>query len=81
MAKRKVTVCAGTACYVLGGANLLLLAENLPKGLKNDVEIIGSPCLGLCQKNKEARPPFALIDDLEISEATIEKILHELTKE
>lgn len=81
MAKRKITVCAGTACYVLGGANLLMLAENLPKEIKNDVEITGSPCLGLCQNNSKNKPPFVMIDDLAISEASIEKILHELTKE
>jgi NADH:ubiquinone oxidoreductase subunit E len=81
MAKRKITICAGTACYVLGGANLLMLTESLPKEIRSNVEIAGSPCLGLCNKGPGMKPPFVMIDDLAIGEASIEKILHELTKE
>jgi NADH:ubiquinone oxidoreductase subunit E len=63
MEKRiRVTICCGTACYVLGGSELLELAERLPAALKNRVDIDGSPCLGLCKGLRAVERPFALVD-------------------
>ncbi|MGL4369823.1 MAG: NAD(P)H-dependent oxidoreductase subunit E [Spirochaetota bacterium] len=75
MDKRKVTICTGTACYVLGGADLLLLGSYLTEEMKETVEIAGTPCLGLCKDRTSAKPPFALVDGTAVSEASVQKIM------
>ena len=79
--KHKITICTGTACYVLGGADLLLLEDYLPAGLKKDVEITGAPCLGYCQAGSSMKPPFVLIDGAVMSEASVQKIVDGLMGE
>ena len=80
MAKRKVSICTGTACYVLGGADLLLLGDYLTEKIRSNVEITGSPCLGFCQADSSLKPPMVLIDDCVMGEASIQKIIEELEK-
>ena len=81
MAKRKVTICTGTACYVLGGGDLLLLPDKLPPELKQRVEITGTPCIGLCQQHTGKKPPFVKIDDTVIDEANIQKVIEILLRD
>ena len=78
MDKREVVICTGTACYVLGGANLLLLENMLPDELREQVSIVGSPCLGLCRSDLRERPPFVKVDGRIIAEASVQKILDAL---
>ena len=73
--KHRITICTGTACYVLGGAELLLLEEYLPAGIRKETEITGVPCLGFCQTGASMKPPFVLIDGAVIGEASIQKIV------
>lgn len=73
--KRKITICTGTACYVLGGADILLLEDYLSAKLKGNVEITGSPCLGFCRQDSGMKPPFVLIDGSVMSEASVQKIV------
>lgn len=80
MAKRKVSICTGTACYVLGGADILLLGDYLTGAMRNDVEITGSPCLGLCRSDTSLKPPLVLIDDVVMGEASIQKIIDVLER-
>lgn len=79
MKKHTVVICTGTLCHVLGGSELPTLVEYLPDSYKELVTIKGSPCIEHC-KNKDLKPPFAEIDGELIAEATIEKLILELTQ-
>lgn len=45
----QLVICTGTACYILGGSELLLIEEALPPQLRSRVQISGAPCLGHCR--------------------------------
>ncbi len=72
-------ICTGTACYIMGGSSLLLLAEELPSDLEGRVSVCGSPCLGLCRADqRDGKAPFALINGTVISSATVESVIEAL---
>ena len=73
-----VKICTGTACYVMGGANLLMLEECLPEHLKDRVEIEGTSCMGYCSLGEKGKAPFVMVNDQLISEATLEKITQKI---
>jgi len=76
MEKTKITICTGTACYVLGGANLLELEDFLPDELKSKVEVVGSACLGMCKNaSPDSKPPFVKVGNEVIHSATVQKII------
>ena len=76
MEKVVVKVCLGTTCFVMGGSNLQELNDIIPKKYGDKVEVIGSPCLGLCSINWEySKAPYVKIDEDVVSEATVEKVL------
>jgi NADH:ubiquinone oxidoreductase subunit E len=74
----KIVVCSGTACYVMGGSELLLLEEQIPVRWKGRVEVEGSPCLGLCKDKKVGKAPYAKIDDEVVQAATIPVLLEKI---
>lgn len=74
----KVVVCSGTACYVMGGSELLLLDDHIPSRWKGHVELEGSPCLGFCKNKTQGKAPFAIVDGEVLSEATIPGILKKI---
>jgi NADH:ubiquinone oxidoreductase subunit E len=76
--KIKVTICSGTACFVMGGADLLVLEEHLPASLKGLVEITGSPCLEFCKNGSFGEAPFATIEGETIAAATIPILLERI---
>jgi len=83
MKKHKVTVCTGTACFVMGGSELLLLEEQLPDDLKAVTEIEGSPCTNNCKspeygKNQTDHAPFVRIDGEVMEQASVQKIIERL---
>ena len=79
--KVTVKVCLGTTCFVMGGANLQELNEIIPKKYGNKVEIMGSPCLGLCSiKWDYSKAPYVKINDDIVEEATVEKVLAAIDK-
>jgi NADH:ubiquinone oxidoreductase subunit E len=85
MKKHKVTICTGTACFVMGGSELLLLEEQLPADLKALTEVEGSPCSGACKRSEYGsaqadHAPFAEIDGALIEQASIQKIIDYLKK-
>lgn len=73
--KFKITICSGTTCYVLGGAQLMMLEDVMPAQFKDQVEIVGSACLQLCRQESGAQPPFVKINDFVMPEASIAKVL------
>lgn len=77
--KIKVVICTGTACYVMGGAELLGLEERLPPELAARVEIEGTTCLGRCKDSKLGRPPFAKVGEDFVADATVEKLIEAIS--
>lgn len=70
----KVTICVGTACYVLGGAELLGAIDELNHDFGERVLCEGSPCLGLCKLGRENKAPFAKVNGKVIEAVTIESL-------
>jgi len=80
MKKITIKICTGTACYVLGGANILMLEDYIPGEIKDIVGIEGSACLELCKQSQYGKPPFVVVNEKVITEATVPKILDYLNK-
>ncbi len=78
--KFKITICSGTKCYVLGGAQLMMLEEALPPELKDQVEIVGSSCMQACHQGGNAQPPFVKINDYLMESASIARVVDYLRK-
>lgn len=76
----KVIVCSGTACYVMGGSELLMLEDHIPEEWKGRVDIEGSPCLGFCKDKKVGKAPYAKVDGEVISAATIPAVLEKIAE-
>ncbi len=76
-----VKICTGTLCYVMGGAELQLLDEQLPAELLAQVEIQGSPCLDCCNREDSQGAPFVKVGDRIIASATIEKVIDAIKNE
>lgn len=71
-----VTICSGTACYVLGGSELLTIKEHLPEGYAQYVMLAGSPCLNRCKDRSEGkRPPYASVDGKTYGGVDMEKLV------
>jgi NADH:ubiquinone oxidoreductase subunit E len=70
-----VTVCCGTACYVLGGSDFLELGKRLPQGLRSRVDIDGETCLGRCKEGAKGSRPCARIDSEIIEGASVETLV------
>jgi len=82
MAKVNVKVCLGTTCFVMGSSNLQELIELVPKKYGDDVDVAGSPCLGLCSIDWEfSKAPYVKVNDEVIKEATVEKVLAAIDRE
>ncbi len=71
--KITVQICSGTACYVMGGAELLSISEHLTPDELEQVDIKGIMCLGLCE-NYNPNTPYVKIDDEIIKNVTIETL-------
>ena len=82
MAKVNVKVCLGTTCFVMGSSNLQELIDLVPKKYGEDVDVAGSPCLGLCSIDWEfSKAPYVKVNDEVIKEATVEKVLAAIDRE
>lgn len=73
-------MCMGTHCYILGGSELLLLGDHLPRELSEYVKLSGSNCLDICNNGKNGNPPFVMIDDELVEEATVRKVIKMLKR-
>ena len=77
----KVSICTGTTCFLMGGAHLLTFDEMLDPCTAQEVELVGSHCLGLCSSEENGRPPFVKVNDHIICDATLNKVLDKVRKE
>lgn len=73
--KVKVEVCTGTACFVMGGSDLLLLGESLPEDLQGKVEVEGTNCLGFCKDGSKSKAPYIILDGEKVEDATYSGVL------
>jgi NADH:ubiquinone oxidoreductase subunit E len=59
----KVRICVGTACFVQGGADLLLYGDFLDPELLGECDIEGTSCLGGCKaESRDRKAPFVEIN-------------------
>ncbi|MGM0462317.1 MAG: NAD(P)H-dependent oxidoreductase subunit E [Fibrobacterota bacterium] len=75
--KQSITlnICLGTTCYILGSSDLISVEEYLPRKIRNNLAVTGSPCLGCC-KDSTLSAPFIKINEEIYGTATREKIIH-----
>ena len=71
----------GTACYVMGGADLATLAEYLTPQQLEFVDIKGVPCIDACFERKDKKPPFVIVGDVMVAEANINKVKEEIDRQ
>ncbi len=74
-AKVQVQICVGTACHIMGAADLITIEDLLAEPLRDRVEVKGVTCIGLCKDETCGKPPFVIIDGETLSEATLDKVL------
>jgi NADH:ubiquinone oxidoreductase subunit E len=48
----KVTICIGSSCHLKGSRQVVEQLQQLvaESGLKNEIELCGSPCMGNCKE-------------------------------
>ncbi|MFA6938411.1 MAG: (2Fe-2S) ferredoxin domain-containing protein [Treponema sp.] len=80
MRKIQVEICTGTACFVMGASELMLLEEKLPESLQDKVEITGSPCMGNCHSERKSHLPFVKIDGEVIEDANLPDVIERIEK-
>ncbi len=76
--KIEVKICVGTACFVQGGADLLLYNDFLAPEVLANCEIEGSSCLDACKSGVPAddlncKPPFVTINGTVYGSVTQER--------
>ena len=62
----KVEICCGTACYLLGAARIMELADALPGDLAGKVEVVPKACLGLCNDDRLGGAPYVRFNGEEV---------------
>lgn len=80
MEKIKVTICTGTACFVMGASELMLLSEKLPEDLKDKVEISGSTCIEKCKSGSASHPPYVTINGDVIENANLPSVIERISQ-
>lgn len=72
-----VKICSGTACYIMGGAELLAVANELDPEELDHVAIEASSCLGVCN-DYGPKTPFVRVNDKVLAHATLETLLEKI---
>ncbi len=75
-----VQICSGTACFVMGGSDLLTLFEYLSPVEREQVSLAAVPCFEHCRAYQDKRPPFVMIDGQTHDRMDMEKLLTEIRK-
>jgi NADH:ubiquinone oxidoreductase subunit E len=76
--KVMVRICVGTACFVQGGADLLLYNDFLDPVVLANCDIEGVSCLNMCKQvaagsPQNVKPPFIMINDKVYGDITQER--------
>ena len=78
MEKIKVSICTGTACFVMGASEIMLLEDNLPQDLRGKVEVEGMPCLEKCKDSSFGKAPFVLVNGQVVQQATVTTVIEKI---
>ena len=78
MEKVKVSICTGTACFVMGGSEILLIEDQLPDDLKGKVEVEGVTCLEKCKDSSCGKAPFVIVNGEVVPQATITSVIEKI---
>ncbi len=80
MAEEKigVEICCGTACYMLGGGELLELASQMPEAWLEYLDVRAIPCLDLCTREDLSGAPYVRIGGEVFGSMTKDKMLAKL---
>ena len=78
MEKIKVSICTGTACFVMGSSEIMLIEEKLPEDLKDKVEVEGIPCLEKCKDSTCGKAPFVLVNGQVVQQATVTSVIEKI---
>ena len=73
--KIELQVCSGTACFIMGGSDLLTVFEYLTQEERDAVLLRAIPCLDSCKNQEELRPPFIKIDGQLYGRMNMDKLL------
>lgn len=68
-------------CYVMGGAELHLLEDNLPEDIASMVEVKAVTCLNMCDKDGSGNAPYAKVGDVLITKADLTKVKEEIARQ
>ena len=75
-----VKICSGTTCYIMGGAELLAVADELTAEEQELVSVEASTCLGVC-KDFGPKAPYVKVNDEVIASATMEILVAKIRQE
>lgn len=76
----RVSICTGTACFVMGASEIMMLEDSIPEDLQGrmNLEIEGVSCLGKCTNHNRQKAPFVLINDNLLENATLAGVIDAL---
>lgn len=77
--KIHIRICVGTYSYIMGGAELMNLQEEIPEPYKELVKVDAAVSLPGCDE-KTMSPPYVEINGALMCEASKEKILQEIER-
>lgn|GEM_PF-167044 len=80
-AKVHVQICVGTACHIMGAADLITIEDLVAEPLREYIDVKGVSCLELCRDETKGKPPFVIIDGETMCEATLDKVLHRIERQ
>jgi len=75
--KVHIRICVGTYSYIMGGAELMNLKEEIPEHFQDKLKIDAVVSLPNCDE-KTMKPPFVEINGELMCEANYEKILRKM---
>ncbi|HMA66172.1 MAG TPA: hypothetical protein VKO63_13275, partial [Chitinispirillaceae bacterium] len=65
--------------HLMGASSLQTLQDDLPLSLRDNVDVTGKRCLGLCSSN-HTKAPYVLVNDEVLDEASLPKIIEKIEK-
>ncbi len=72
--KIRLEVCSGTACFVMGGSDLLTIFEYLAPEEQDRVSLAAVPCFEHCRGGNNLRPPFVVVDGTVYDKMSINRL-------
>ncbi len=76
----EVEICAGTACHVMGGSELMMLPKLLEEQGLSQVKVKGMRCLGYCRDRGHDQAPYVHVNGELLAGATIQTVIDEVTR-